>query len=231
MQIVARVSNTASGHAVEVDTDGRKQSIAIDPKSAGRGSSINGGELLFAALATCFCNDLSRKAAKRSIDVQEVKIEVTGIFLRMPRLARKRKFIVYVAISADGFIARPDGSVDWLDRPRPKGNYDMGAFYRSIDTCVLGRKTYDLSVSFGMAEGYAGKKNYVFSRTLSKAASPKVTIVSEDVPVCAERLRSKRGKDVWLVGGAELVAALLDSGQVDEFIIHIIPKMIGEVFR
>lgn len=59
----------------------------------------------------------------------------------------------------------------------------MGAFYRSTDTCILGRKTYDLSVRFGMREGYAGKKNYVFSRTLSKAASPNVSIVNEDVIV------------------------------------------------
>ena len=146
----------------------------------------------------------------------------------MPRSVRKRKFIVYVAVGADGFIARRDGSVDWLDRPRPKGNYDMGAFYRSIDTCIMGRKTYDLSVSFGMPQGYAGKKNYVFSRTLSKPASPKVTIVSEGVPAFAERLRSEKGKHIWLVGGAELVAAFLDSRQVDEFIIHVIPKMIGE---
>ena len=146
----------------------------------------------------------------------------------MSSSARKRKFIVYVAVSADGFIARRDGSVDWLDRPRPKGNYGMAEFYRSVNTCVLGRKTYDLSVSFGMAEGYAGKKSYVFSRTLSKAASPKVNIVSEDVRVFAERMRSERGKNIWLVGGAELVAAFLDSGQVDEFVIHVIPKMIGE---
>jgi hypothetical protein len=54
-------------------------------------------------------------------------------------MARKRKFIVYVATSADGFIARTDGSVDWLDRPRPKHNYGMSTFYRSIDTCILGR--------------------------------------------------------------------------------------------
>jgi dihydrofolate reductase len=152
----------------------------------------------------------------------------SAIFADMPRAGRKRKFIVYVAVSADGFIARRDGSVDWLDRPRPKGNYGMAEFYRSVDTCVLGRKTYDLSVSFGMAEGYAGKKNYVFSRTLSKAASPKVNIVGEDVRVFAERMRSERGKDIWLVGGAELVAAFLDCGQVDEFIIHVVPTMIGD---
>ena len=143
-------------------------------------------------------------------------------------MASKRRIIVYIATSADGFIAREDGSFDWLDRPRPKGNYGMGAFYRSIDTCILGRKTYDLSVKFGMADGYADKKNYVFSRTLSKVASPKVSLVSEGVRVFAERLRSEKGKNIWLVGGGELVAAFLDSGQVDEFIIHVIPKMIGE---
>jgi len=54
-----------------------------------------------------------------------------------------------------------------------------------------------------------------------------VSIVSEDVTVFAA-LRLEKGKDIWLVGGAELVAAFLDSGQVDEFIIHVIPKMIGE---
>jgi dihydrofolate reductase len=69
-----------------------------------------------------------------------------------------------------------------------------------------------------MADGYVGKKNYVLSRT-SKAASAK-SIVSEDVTVFAERLRSEGDKDIWLVGGADLVAAFPDSGQVDEFIIH-----------
>jgi dihydrofolate reductase len=51
-------------------------------------------------------------------------------------MVRKRKIIVYIATSADGFIARPGGSVDWLDRPRPKGNYGMGTFYKSIDTIL-----------------------------------------------------------------------------------------------
>jgi dihydrofolate reductase len=146
----------------------------------------------------------------------------------MPSSNRKRKFIVYVAVSADGLIARPDGAVEWLDRPHPKGDYGMPEFYRSIDTCILGRKTYDVTVRFGMPDGYAKKENYVFSRTLSKAASPKVSMVSEEVAVFAERLRSEKGKDIWLVGGAELVAAFLDCGQVDEFIIHVIPKLIGE---
>lgn len=143
-------------------------------------------------------------------------------------MARKRKFIVYVATSADGFIARTDGSVDWLDRPRPKGNYGMRAFYRSVDSCILGRKTYEQSVKFGMAEGYSGKKNYVLSRTLTKAASPKVTIINDNVAAFAQRLRAENGRHIWLVGGAELIASFLDAAEVDEFIIHMIPQMIGE---
>jgi dihydrofolate reductase len=143
-------------------------------------------------------------------------------------MTRNRKLIVYVAISADGFIARADGSVDWLERPRPKGNYGMNTFYRSLDAAVLGRKTYDFAASHGMNVPCPGKKNYVLSRTLQQAASPEVIVVSEPVANFAERLRAERGKNVWLMGGAESVAAFLDCQQVDEFIIHVIPKMIGE---
>jgi|SRR5215475_6249033 len=139
-----------------------------------------------------------------------------------------RKIIFHGATSVDGFIGRLDGSVDWLDRPRPKGNYGMNEFYRSIDTCILGRKTYDFAVSHGMPEVYPGKKNYVFSRTLKKAASPKVIITSEDVASFAKRLRGEKGKNIWLVGGAEINAAFLDCGELDEFIIDVVPKMIGE---
>ena len=63
-------------------------------------------------------------------------------------MVHKRKIIVYIATSADGFIARTDGSVDWLDRPRPKGDYGMGAFYKSIDTILWGRKTCDMALYF-----------------------------------------------------------------------------------
>lgn len=80
MKIAARLSNTVSGHSVEVETEGRKQTIAIAPKSVGRGSSVNGGELLFSALATCFCNDLYREAAKRGIEVHGVEVDVAGNF-------------------------------------------------------------------------------------------------------------------------------------------------------
>jgi uncharacterized OsmC-like protein len=100
MKIAARVSNTPSGHAVEVETDGRRLSIGIAPKSVGRGSSINGGELLFAALATCFCNDLYREAAKRGIDVQDVAVDVTGTFGNPGEPARDASYRVQVRADA-----------------------------------------------------------------------------------------------------------------------------------
>jgi organic hydroperoxide reductase OsmC/OhrA len=110
MQITARVSNTPSGYTVEVETQGRKQSIAIAPKSAGRGSSVNGGELLFAALATCFCNDLYREAAKRGIDVQTVDVEVTGTFGNPGEPARDISYRVQVSADA------PPATIDELIR-------------------------------------------------------------------------------------------------------------------
>ena len=66
------------------------------------------------------------------------------------------------------------------------------------------------------------------ARTLTKAASPQVLVVHEPIAAFADRLRAEIGKDKWLMGGAESIAAFLDCGQVDEFIIHVIPKIIGE---
>jgi uncharacterized OsmC-like protein len=90
----------SSGHSVEVETEGRKQSIAIASKSTGRGSSVNGGELLFAALATCFCNDLYREAAKRGIEVHGVEVEVTGTFGNPGEPARDISYRVQVRADA-----------------------------------------------------------------------------------------------------------------------------------
>jgi dihydrofolate reductase len=149
-------------------------------------------------------------------------------------MARKRKIIVYIATSADGFIARLDGSVDWLERPRPKGNYGMGAFYKSIDTILWGRKTCDMALDF-QQKGVPGSafdtrvKNYVFTRSLPPSPPPPgVEFVGEPIKTFATRLRKKKGKDIWMMGGAGIIASFLDEGEIDEFMIHVIPTFIGE---
>src|SRR5260370_37355079 len=71
--------------------------------------------------------------------------------MKNPRkMNNPRKIIVYIATSADGFIARPDGDVAWLDRPRPKGNYGMSALFQSIDTLLWGYKNYAKGLAIGM---------------------------------------------------------------------------------
>jgi dihydrofolate reductase len=149
-------------------------------------------------------------------------------------MTRERRIIVSIATSADGFIARPDGSVDWLDRPRPKGSYGMGAFYKSIDTILWGRKTYAMALDF-QEKGVPGSafdtklKNYVFTRTLPQSPAPAgVEFVNEPIKVFATCLREKKGKDIWVMGGAGIIASFLDEGEIDEFVIHVIPTFIGE---
>jgi dihydrofolate reductase len=141
-----------------------------------------------------------------------------------------RKIIVYIATSADGFIARRDGGVDWLDRPEIPGNYGMGTFLHSIDTILWGRKTYELSYKLGGGPETFGSKlmNYVFTRTHQSSTSPRVEFVTEPVSDFTARLRASPGKNIWMMGGAELIGSFLDAGEIDEFIIHVIPVMIGE---
>lgn len=147
-------------------------------------------------------------------------------------MKQRRKIIVYIATSADGFIARLDGSVDWLDRPRPRGNYGMDLFFRSIDTILWGRKTFDQSLGMagaGETETVGPKvRNYVFSHNASPNAPADVEFVNEPVNNFAKRLRKNPGKDIWIMGGGGLIASFLDAGEIDEFIIHVIPTFIGE---
>jgi dihydrofolate reductase len=145
-----------------------------------------------------------------------------------------RKIIVYIATSADGYIARKDGSVDWLDRPRLKGDYGIGKFYKSIDTILWGRKTCDMALGFqeqGVPQSAFDTrlKNYVFTRTLDAAKAPAgVEFVNEPIKKFARRLRATKGKDIWMMGGAGIIASFLDEREIDEFIIHVIPIFIGE---
>src|ERR1700739_2753862 len=117
----------------------------------------------------------------------------------------KRTIIVYIATSADGLIARTDRSVDWLDRPRPKGSHGMGEFYKSIDTILWGRKTCDMALDF-QKKGVPGAafdtrvKNYVFTRgPLPSPAPAGVEFVSEPIKAFATRLRKKKGKGIWMM--------------------------------
>ncbi len=99
MKISAQVHNQNGQHRVALNTDNQVQSIEIAPKSNGLGSSINGGELLFLALATCFCNDIYREAAKHEIEVRGVEVEVTGEFGQAGEPAKNVSYRVKITAS------------------------------------------------------------------------------------------------------------------------------------
>lgn len=94
--ISAQITNSQGHHNVVLTTNQNRLTISIPPKSTGFGSSANGGELLFLALATCYCNDIYREAAKRNITVRSVEVEVSGEFGDTPGSAAEN--VTYKAI-------------------------------------------------------------------------------------------------------------------------------------
>ena len=106
----------------------------------------------------------------------------------------------------------------------------MGAFMKSVDTILWGRKTYAKGIEMGMkAGGFCPKiKNYLFSRQPQGTLLHRFEVVQEPIKPLIRRLRSAPGKDIWLMGGSEIIASFLDEGEIDEFSIHVIPVLIGD---
>jgi dihydrofolate reductase len=104
----------------------------------------------------------------------------------------------------------------------------MNAFMRTIDTKLLGRKTYEAGLRLG-ANFDLGSRTIVFSRHARPAdAPPGVEFVSGSISTFLSRLRERPGKDLWLMGGGELIASFLDEQAIDEFVISVIPVFIGD---
>ena len=132
-----------------------------------------------------------------------------------------RKLKLYIATSMDGYIARPNGEIDWLEEA---GNLDYGYhdFYSSIDTTLMGNSTYKLTLT--VAEfPYAGKANYVFTRGAPPPDTANVQFVSGDIVSFVESLKSSTGKDIWLVGGGQINTVMLNAGLIDEIILTVFP--------
>jgi dihydrofolate reductase len=138
-----------------------------------------------------------------------------------------RKLILFIAQSLDGYIAREDESLDWLLQVESAGDNGYSAFYETVGTILLGRRTYEWIVR-NVQSGfpYPGKECYVFSRSLS-GQTDHVTFVSQDIASFTASLKTQPGRDIWIVGGADVLQPLLRDNLVDELIIHIAPTIIG----
>jgi dihydrofolate reductase len=137
-----------------------------------------------------------------------------------------RKIIYGVGSSLDGYIARLDGSLDFLHL-RPS-NYSMGPFFKTIDVGLMGRKTYEAGVRMGGGKFEShGLRCYIFSRSLPQGERDGAIFVREEPKRFVEELRKKKGKDIWLAGGGELTREFLKEDLVDELYLGIVPVLVG----
>ena len=140
--------------------------------------------------------------------------------------APQRRVVLYAASSLDGYLARSDGSVDWLPPPTPHADFGYAEFLARVDTLVMGRKTYEQVRALGPWP-YPGRKTWVFSRAQTGPRPDGVEFVAADLETSVRRWKRERGRDLWLLGGGELVAACLEAGVVDEVIVTIAPALLG----
>jgi dihydrofolate reductase len=137
-----------------------------------------------------------------------------------------RKVIFGVANSLDNYIARKDHAVDWL-LWGPEAAAFMSNFWKTIDTVLWGRKTYEVALKGGGVGSYGSVTNYVFSKTIKKSADKNVVIVCEDAAKFIRKLKKQKGKDICVMGGGELAKSLLETGVVDEVGFNIHPVLLG----
>jgi dihydrofolate reductase len=128
-----------------------------------------------------------------------------------------------VAASLDGFIAGPNGEVDWI---RPDPTLDYATVYAEYDTALLGRRTYELTQRPGAPAWPEGWSVYVFSSTLDSSPDPAVRIVKTEAAETVARLRQQSGKSIWLFGGGVLFGSLVAAGLVDEIELAVMPVLL-----
>ena len=129
-----------------------------------------------------------------------------------------------VGMSLDGFIADSDDGTSWMTGDPA---YDSKPFFASIDTVLVGRRSYEVMLRYG-ARSYPGLRTYVFSRTLKATDYPEVTMVADDGAAVVKELRAGDGRDIWLSGGGELFRSLLAADVVDTVEVGVSPILLGQ---
>lgn len=138
-----------------------------------------------------------------------------------------RKVTFGGANSLDNFFARKDDAVDWLLWTN-EVNEIMKNFWKTIDTVVMGRRTYEVAARSGGGGGaYPGVKTYVFSRTLKKRNKKNLMFVDEDVASFVRRLKSEEGRDICIMGGGLLAKSLFEADLIDEIGLNVHPVLLG----
>jgi dihydrofolate reductase len=138
-----------------------------------------------------------------------------------------RKVTFGVANSLDNYIAREDGAVDWI-LGGEEANSAMTELWKNIDEVVIGRKTYEPVLKSGTPfPTYPGVKNYVLSRTLKENPDKNVKIIREDAAEFIRKLKTEKGKGIFVMGGGLLAKPLFEANLIDEIRVSIHPVLLG----
>ncbi|WP_418300786.1 dihydrofolate reductase family protein [Lysinibacillus fusiformis] len=137
-----------------------------------------------------------------------------------------REVVLYIATSLDGFIAKEDNDLQWLTETEGEGDAGYAEMYQSIDTSIMGKKTYDYIMKNSESFPYPEKKCYVFSNS-EKDSNEYVEFVNEDVVEFTRKLKEQEGSKIWMVGGAGILDAFIKENLVDEYIITVTPHILG----
>jgi dihydrofolate reductase len=137
-----------------------------------------------------------------------------------------RKVVLGLGMSLDGYIARPDGSVDFLFIPK---DYSMAPFFKTVDVAIMGRKTLDdgLKMTGGKFDNY-GIKCYVMSRSQTPGERDGYEVTQQAPAALIRELRKHSGKNIWMMGGGELARDFLKADLIDEMELGVVPILIGE---
>lgn len=138
-----------------------------------------------------------------------------------------RKIVLFIAQSLDGYIATKEDSLDWLFRVEGKGDNGYSEFISTVDTILMGKRTYDWIMQHENGKfPYQNKQCYVFSRSTFEDTEH-VQFINEDIINFTHKLKSEEGKSIWIVGGGEVLHTFLKEKLVDELILTVAPKIIG----
>ncbi len=138
-----------------------------------------------------------------------------------------RKVVLYIATSLDGYIAKSNDDLSFLSIVEQEGqDYGYADFVKTVDAVIVGRKTYDKVISMGFDFPHADKDAYIITRT-PRPNIGSVKFYTGDLKILVDKLKSEDGKNIFCDGGAEIVNELLKGDLIDEFIISVIPILVG----
>lgn len=143
----------------------------------------------------------------------------------------KRKTILYIAASVDGYIAKPGDNLDFLQLVESQGeDYGYSDFYDQIDTVILGKRTYDWVMNQVDEFPHQGKETYVLTSHKKKSAGT-IQFYTGELAALVEKLKATNGKHIFIDGGAQTVFRFLELELLDEIIISYIPILLGNGLR